>query len=364
MGSGRDAYPFQTPPGAGGFIGRAELCLCVCADQHRSVLSDDDRAFRLGRNLRLADIFGEERLSDAARRLPPARALHDGLFGQIRQRADAPLHILSWPVCHSRHDRRGQSWAAGVARVRPAFTRQRGDALCDGAATRRGNPHRRISVQRCRARRAALRIRARFRPNPPYADAQSMGARSAGALTGRARPSPSRINSASSGQEFARLGVAFSFCLGYQANLDRTGASRLRRPLVQRRQFIAGAAGLIAGSLAPRLALANVPTPFAFDMAPPVDNRDKFVAWGVAQRGEDPKFLGERFDRFGAMVRNEDLVNDRNKHAFLLTPREKFVLQQNLSRAYEHAFLDIGYGVTISGPHIVGRMTSNIDVKL
>jgi protein-L-isoaspartate(D-aspartate) O-methyltransferase len=134
--------------------------------------------------------------------------------------------------------------------------------------------------------------------------------------------------------------------------------------LVQRRQFIAGAAGLIAGSLAPRLAMAEVPTPFTFDMAPPMDNREKFVAWGVAQRGEDPKFLGERFDRFRAMVRNEDLVNDRNKHAFLLTPREKFVLQQNLARAYDHAFLDIGYGVTISGPHLVGRMTSNIDPKL
>jgi protein-L-isoaspartate(D-aspartate) O-methyltransferase len=62
-------------------------------------------------------------------------------------------------------------------------------------------------------------------------------------------------------------------------------------------------------------------------------------------------------------VRNEDLLNDRHKHAFLLTPREKFVLQQNLSRAYDHAFLDIGFGVTISGPHIVGRMTSNIDPK-
>ena len=132
---------------------------------------------------------------------------------------------------------------------------------------------------------------------------------------------------------------------------------------MQRRQFIAGAAGLIAGSLAPRLAMADVPTPFTFDMAPPTDNREKFIAWGVAQRGEEPKYLGERFDRFGAMVRNEDLANDRNKRAFLLTPREKFVLQQNLARAYDHAFLDIGYGVTISGPHIVGRMTSNIDPK-
>src|SRR6202044_2728351 len=107
--------------------------------------------------------------------------------------------------------------------------------------------------------------------------------------------------------------------------------------------------------------MADVPTAFTFDMAPPMDNREKFIAWGVAQRGEDPKYLGERFDRFGAMVRNEDLANDRNKRAFLMTPREKFVLQQNLGRAYDHAFLDIGWGVTISGPHIVGRMTSTIN---
>jgi protein-L-isoaspartate(D-aspartate) O-methyltransferase len=133
--------------------------------------------------------------------------------------------------------------------------------------------------------------------------------------------------------------------------------------LVQRRQFLAGSAGLLASALAPRFALANVPTPFTFDMVPPTGSREEFIKWGVAQRGEEPKFLGERFDRYGALVRNEDLWDDRNKHAFLLTPREEFVLKQNLGRAYDHAFLDIGYGVTISGPHIVGRMTSTIDVK-
>ena len=81
-----------------------------------------------------------------------------------------------------------------------------------------------------------------------------------------------------------------------------------------------------------------LPTPFTFDLAPPMDSREKFVAWGVAQREEDAKYLGERFDRFGALVRNEDIWDDRNKHAFLLTPREKFVRPANLSRAYEHAF--------------------------
>jgi protein-L-isoaspartate(D-aspartate) O-methyltransferase len=132
---------------------------------------------------------------------------------------------------------------------------------------------------------------------------------------------------------------------------------------VERRQFLAGAAGLMGGVLIPRFALAKVPTPFTFDMSPPMDSREKFIEWGVTQRGEDPKFLGERFDRFGAMVRNEDIWDERHKRAFLLTPREKFVLPQNQGRAYEHAFLDIGFGVTISGPHIVGRMTSTIDPK-
>jgi protein-L-isoaspartate(D-aspartate) O-methyltransferase len=148
--------------------------------------------------------------------------------------------------------------------------------------------------------------------------------------------------------------------LGYQA----LQPIRFKEAWVRRRQFLAGAAGTLAGAVAPRLALANVPTPFTFEMSPPMDNRAKFIEWGVAQRGEEPRFLGERFDRFLAMERNEDLFNDRNKRAFLLTPREKFVLARNVSHAYDHAFLDIGYGVTISGPHLVGRMTSNIDPKV
>ena len=130
---------------------------------------------------------------------------------------------------------------------------------------------------------------------------------------------------------------------------------------MRRRDFLIGAAAL--ASAAPFSAFANVPTPFAFDMKPPMGTGDraKFIEWGVKQRGEDPQYLGERFDRYIAMVRNEDISDDRHKLAFLMTPREKFVLKQNLGRAYDHAFLDIGWGVTISGPHIVGRMTTSIN---
>ncbi len=77
-----------------------------------------------------------------------------------------------------------------------------------------------------------------------------------------------------------------------------------------------------------------------------MDNRDKFVAWGVAQRGEDPKSLGERFDRFGAMVRNEDLVNDRNKARFPFDAARKVraklgerVLEIGTGSGYQSAYL-------------------------
>ena len=61
--------------------------------------------------------------------------------------------------------------------------------------------------------------------------------------------------------------------------------------------------------------------------------------------------------------RIHDLFTDRDKRAFLLTPREEFCLAANLAHVYDIDFLDIGYGVTISGPGLVGRMTSSIDVK-
>jgi protein-L-isoaspartate(D-aspartate) O-methyltransferase len=109
-------------------------------------------------------------------------------------------------------------------------------------------------------------------------------------------------------------------------------------------------------------ARANVPKPYSWDVGPPVTSRDAFLSWMQENRAEDPQFLRERWGRFEVMVANRDLVDDRNKRAFLMTPREDFVLKNDRGRAYEHAFLDIGFGVTISGPHLVGRMTSALDV--
>ena len=97
---------------------------------------------------------------------------------------------------------------------------------------------------------------------------------------------------------------------------------------------------------------------------PPTTSGDAFVKWMVANRGEHPHFLRQRFSRYQTLVANRDVLDDRNKRAFLMTPREEFTLKHNQGRAYDHAYLDIGFGVTISGPHVVSRMTSTIDVKI
>jgi protein-L-isoaspartate(D-aspartate) O-methyltransferase len=132
---------------------------------------------------------------------------------------------------------------------------------------------------------------------------------------------------------------------------------------IDRRRFLLGAAALAGGAFLPAAAHANVPTPYGVDLVPPMDDRDAFIVWMRANRGEDPNFLGQRFDRFQQLLEHHDLFTAADKRAFLLTPREEFALKQNALRVYDRAFLDIGYGVTISGPNLVGRMTSSLAVK-
>ena len=136
-----------------------------------------------------------------------------------------------------------------------------------------------------------------------------------------------------------------------------------RRELVQ--GVCAGAALAVAGRLASAavITVPNVTTPFDWALEVPSDDREAFVAWMNKNRGEDPKFLRQRYDRYQVMVHNHDLWDKRDDRAFLMTPREEFCLKANWPRAYEHAFLDIGFGVTISGPHLVGRMTSTLAVE-
>ena len=131
---------------------------------------------------------------------------------------------------------------------------------------------------------------------------------------------------------------------------------------MDRRSLIVGAAAQ-AAELATRSALANVPTAYDWSASPPRESREAFVGWMVKNRGEDPKFLSQRFDRFRELIAHHDVWDEADMRAFLLTPREEFVTAENLDRAYEWHHLNIGFGVTITGPHTVARMTNTLEIK-
>ena len=128
---------------------------------------------------------------------------------------------------------------------------------------------------------------------------------------------------------------------------------------MNRRSLLLGSAAVLAAGAA----RAAVPKPYDWSAVPPMDNREAYVAWMVANRGEDPKFLGPRYDKFLGLIANKDVWDDRNKRAYLMTPREEFVTAKNLDRTYQTHYLDIGFGVTITGPHSVARMTNVLDVQ-
>ena len=91
--------------------------------------------------------------------------------------------------------------------------------------------------------------------------------------------------------------------------------------------------------------------------------RAAFIAWMQANRGEDSTFLDQRFDRYQQLLAFNDLWTRADKRAFLMTPREEFVLPQDRAQAYVGHYLDIGFGVSITPPGTMGRMTSAIDVR-
>ncbi len=130
-----------------------------------------------------------------------------------------------------------------------------------------------------------------------------------------------------------------------------------------RRRFLKRMASLSVALAAPWHAAvsAKLPEPYDWAAMPPTDTRDGFIEWMARKRGEDRAFLGQRYDRYLQLLAHKDLWDDRNKRAYLLTPREAFVTAANQSRAYEWHYLDIGFGVTITGPHTVARMTNTIN---
>jgi len=131
---------------------------------------------------------------------------------------------------------------------------------------------------------------------------------------------------------------------------------------MNRRSLLLGSAA-VAATWPAGWACAAVPKPYDWAANPPLDNRDGYLAWMAANRGETGRFVGQRFERLLELIKHQDVWEDRHKRAFLLTPREEFVTAKNRERAYQVHYLDIGFGVTITGPHTVLRMTNTLDIQ-
>ncbi|TFG62355.1 MAG: protein-L-isoaspartate O-methyltransferase, partial [Spirochaetales bacterium] len=96
---------------------------------------------------------------------------------------------------------------------------------------------------------------------------------------------------------------------------------------------------------------------------PPVDNKETYVEWMANHTKEKPEYLAARWDLAYTFITTEELTGEPMIRAFLLTPREHFVREQNIGRAYEDTWLPIGYGATITDPDVVSMMTTSLKVE-
>ena len=92
---------------------------------------------------------------------------------------------------------------------------------------------------------------------------------------------------------------------------------------------------------------------------PPTTDRASYVAWMQAHTDQKEKFLLQKWALAQTMLAYRTVTHPRILEAILRAPREFFC--RDPRRAYEDAVLPIGYGQTISGPHMVGRMTDYLD---
>jgi protein-L-isoaspartate(D-aspartate) O-methyltransferase len=124
---------------------------------------------------------------------------------------------------------------------------------------------------------------------------------------------------------------------------------------MRRREFLLGLAASVASS-SPLVALAAE--------GPPISSKAEFVAWMTANRpAEERKYLERRWDRYQVLLSFNDLWTPADKRAFLMTPRQEFCLPEDSDNAYVGHYLDIGFGVTITPPGTMGRMTSALNIR-
>jgi protein-L-isoaspartate(D-aspartate) O-methyltransferase len=93
---------------------------------------------------------------------------------------------------------------------------------------------------------------------------------------------------------------------------------------------------------------------------PPLGSKEEFVDWALETTNEDEEYVSWRWDLSEDLRSWKMITTKRMLEAFLRTPRENFCREWNLHKAYLDIWMNIGYGVTITDPSVVCRMTETI----
>lgn len=113
--------------------------------------------------------------------------------------------------------------------------------------------------------------------------------------------------------------------------------------------------------------VSRVALPVAFNVESrigtlPWENETDYLSYMEANTGEAEDMLKARYALATRFIGTRELQGNAVE-AFLRTPREHFVRERNLSRAYEDTWMPIGYGATITDPDVVSMMTTSLDIK-
>jgi protein-L-isoaspartate(D-aspartate) O-methyltransferase len=111
------------------------------------------------------------------------------------------------------------------------------------------------------------------------------------------------------------------------------------------------------------IALVSDPATPRISASIPTKTEKEYIAWMLAHTNETQDFLEKKWKRAQSILGLEDITKVDVLRAFLYTPREYFARAFNIAKAYDNTAIPIGYGQTISGPHMVSHMTSSIEPK-
>lgn len=95
----------------------------------------------------------------------------------------------------------------------------------------------------------------------------------------------------------------------------------------------------------------------------PTEDLEAYIEYMLETTDENEEHLRSRWDLSRLFISTGELQGQHTIAGFLRTPREDFVREANIDRAYDDTWLPIGYGATITDPDVVAMMTTTLDLS-